>query len=717
MNPPNRRRMARWISWLAPVFLSVACAVSAARAYDRPDVVVADFEGDDYGGWSATGAAFGRAPARGTLPNQMAVSGFLGHGLVNSFHGGDASTGTLTSPPLVIERRHLNFLIGGGAHAGETCLNLLVGGSVVRTATGPNDRPGGSEALDWASWDVSEFLGKTAVLQVVDRQTGGWGHINVDQIVQSDRKRGLAPASRDFVAEKRYLHLPVAGSAPTRRVRIEAGGKTVREFDIKLAEGEPDFRVFSDVAAWKGQTLRVEATLPADSKGLDAIIQADEVPDARGMYREALRPQFHFTSRRGWLNDPNGLVWQDGEYHLFYQHNPYGWDWGNMHWGHAVSPDLVHWTELPEALYPRRYGDWCFSGSAVVDARNTSGFGAGGRPPMVAAFSSTGRGECIVYSNDRGRTWTEFEGNPVVKHTGRDPRLLWHEPSKRWVMAVYDETGSKRGISFHSSPDLKAWTFESRIEGFYECPDLFALPVEGQPGKSLWVLYAADGAYMLGDFDGRRFTPESPTKHRLWYGHFYAAQTFSNTPDGRRIQIGWGNGITFPSMPFNQQMTVPCELTLKQTREGVRMFARPVAELAALRTPRAENVSTPGSKVSIKLGGGDGRLAEVRAATEFAERPRGKVTLSVRGVTIAYDRERGVLSCGSHSAPLLLPDGKLRLRILVDVGSVEVFANDGRVAISHGLTPPEVAPPIEAAAEGNTTPLVIRVDLLKPAWR
>ena len=188
-----------------------------------------------------------------------------------------------------------------------------------------------------------------------------------------------------------------------------------------------------------------------------------------------------------------------------------------------------------------------------------------GSPPLVVAFTSTGRGECIAYSNDRGRTWTEYAGNPVVRHAGRDPRLLWHEPTKRWVMAVYDETGGARSIAFHSSPDLKTWRFESRIDGFFECPELFELPVDGDcPARRLWVLYAADGEYRLGQFDGQRFAPETG-KLRVWYGNFYASQTFSDAPDGRRIQIGWANGIAFPGEPFNQQMTVPCELTLRPT--------------------------------------------------------------------------------------------------------------------------------------------------------
>ena len=216
------------------------------------------------------------------------------------------------------------------------------------------------------------------------------------------------------------------------------------------------------------------------------------------------------------------------------------------------------------------------SGSAVVDRANTAGFQTGKEAPLVAAYTSTGRGECIVFSNDRGRTWTEFSGNPVVRHEGRDPRLLWHGPTKRWVMAVYDELDGKRWIAFHTSPDLKQWKFESRIEGFYECPDLFELPVDGKRREKLWVLTAASSEYRLGTFDGRQFTPQTPMLPGHRGNAFYAAQTYSDIParDGRRIQIGWGR-IATPGMPFNQMMTFPCELTLRSTAR------RPAALLPA----------------------------------------------------------------------------------------------------------------------------------------
>jgi fructan beta-fructosidase len=706
------RRPVLTLSALLAVYLLAAPALTA----DQPDILFADFEGKDYGAWKVTGTAFGSGPARGTLPNQMPVTGYKGKGLVNSFHGGDGSTGTLTSPEFTIRRRYISFLIGGGHHPAKACIDLLVAGKVVRTATGPNKRPGGTERLDPASWDVKDLAGKRAVLRIVDEARGGWGHINIDHIVFTDRRpeATLLDARRTITAEKRYLHLPVKNKAAMRRMTLLLKGRPWREFDIELADDKADFSVFVDLEEVKGKKLIVQVDrLSSASKALESLRQDDAVPGASRLYEEKHRPQFHFTSRRGWLNDPNGLVYHRGEYHLFYQHNPYGWDWGNMHWGHAVSRDLVHWKELPVAIYPKRYDDWAFSGSAVVDKLDSLGLKKAGREALVAAFTSTARGECIAWSNDRGATWTELPGNPVVKHQGRDPKVIYHAPSKRWVMAVYDEHAGKRWIAFHTSPDLKRWRFRSRIEGFFECPDLFELPVAGRK-ETKWVLYAADGQYVLGSFDGKSFTKESG-KHTLWYGNFYAAQTFSDAPDDRRIQIGWGSGIAFPGMPFNQQMTIPCELSLRPTPEGVRLFAEPVKELAGLHGDKHE-------LKHIELKAGEDRKVRARGELfdirgEFTPGKADAVGFTVRGTQIAYDAKKQTLSCKGRTAPLKAVKGKVRLRVLVDRGSVEVFANDGAAALSIGVIPPEKDRSISVFARGgNASVGGLTVFELRSAW-
>jgi fructan beta-fructosidase len=527
---------------------------------------------------------------------------------------------------------------------------------------------------------------------------------------REETNRGPQTVKRQIVLNHRFFHLPVKRDAPPRPVKYTAGEHTLCVFEIRLPEPSqaPDFWVFIEEPEKKGHTFAFEATLPAGSTALGAITQSDDPPGADTMYREKSRPQLHFTSRRGWLNDPNGLVWHRGQYHLFYQHNPFGWEWGNMHWGHAVSPDLLHWTELPQAISPRQFGDWAFSGSAVVDHDNGS---------IVAAFTSTGRGECIGgYVAGAAERFYEHPNNPVLKHQGRDPRLLWHKPSSRWIMAVYDEFEGKQWIAFHSSRDLKNWAFESRIEGFFECPDLFELAVAGQPGQSRWVLYGGDGAYMLGQFDGKKFTPDSTKKERVWYGNFYAAQTFSDTPDGRRIQIGWGNGIAFPDMPFNQQMTIPCELQLRSTDAGIRMFARPIAELATLRLRNIVLQDQDPSSFANSLTGIFGDYFEIRAVADVAG--DAVVTIVIRGVPIVYDAEKKSLRCGDKTAPLSAESGKLTLQIVVDRGSIEVFGNDGRVAISHGVIPSKGVRPITAAVSGQSARIrSLEVNELKSVWK
>jgi len=267
----------------------------------------------------------------------------------------------------------------------------------------------------------------------------------------TDPLESVARTARTVRVSKRYLNLPVKTGAPMQRMVLWVDGKIGREFDIELAEGEPDWWAFMDLTPFEGKrlTLKVDK-LPPGSRGLAAIRQADHIEDEGTLYHEARRPQFHFTSRRGWVNDANGLVFHQGEYHLFYQHNPYGWNWGNMHWGHAVSADLVHWRELPVALYPDEHGTM-FSGSAVVDGNNTAGFQTGYEKTLVAMFTAADLArdvntQGIAFSNDRGRTWTKYKDNPVlplIHPSSRDPKVIWYAPERTWVMALYlDPRGS-----------------------------------------------------------------------------------------------------------------------------------------------------------------------------------------------------------------------------------------------------------------------------------
>jgi fructan beta-fructosidase len=689
----------------------LSTAVQAAA----PDIVLADFEGQDYGDWKTTGEAFGPGPAQGTLPHQMEVSGYLGHGLVSSFYGGDQSTGTLTSPVFTIQRAFIRFLIGGGGWEGKTCINLLIDGKVVRTATGPNKKPGGSEALEPGSWDVGQFAGKRAQIQIVDNATGGWGHINVDQIVQSDRKADLLlrDQKREIVLKKPFLNLPVKNGAPKRRMQVLVDGKPVRIFDIELANGEPDFWTFTELDAYRGKTATlVVDRLPESSRGLAAIEQADQIRDAETLYREKLRPQFHFTPKRGWNNDPNGLVYYQGEWHLFYQHNPYGCHWANMHWGHAVSHDLVHWRELPIALYPWTMAkDHCFSGSAAVDWNNTAGFQTGKEKVLVAAFTDTGCGESIAYSNDRGRSWTCWPGNPVVKHSGRDPKIVWYAPGKHWVMAMFDSRPPYgNNIAIATSTDLKHWTIQSHIPGFYECPEIFPLPVDGDKTNTRWVVYAADARYTIGRFDGKVFTPEQQGKQQVHWGNYYASQTFNDSPEGRKIQIGWGR-IEMPGMPFNQMMTFPCELTLRTTPEGIRMFARPVKEIETLHARShvcQDAVLTADKPLRVPVAGD---LFDIRA--EFQVGSAKALGLTIGGRKIVYDVAQKTL----EGMPLSPVDGKIQIQLLVDRSSLEVCGNQGRVYQTCEFRAAGPIQAVQAWSDGAEARLLrLEVHELKSAW-
>jgi fructan beta-fructosidase len=680
---------------MRPLAITLSCLLAIVAAADKPraDVVFADFEGDDYGDWKTTGTAFGKGPAKGTLPNQMPVTGFKGKGLVNSYHGGDASTGRLTSPEFTVSRKYVSFLIGGGGHAGKTCMNLLVGGKVVRTATGTNTKPGGSEELEPAGWDVGEFAGKKAKIEIVDEATGGWGHVNVDHIVFTDTKPPVPQVnpSRELTAQKRYLHLPVKNGGKSRHVRVLVGDKVEREFDVALADDKADWWAALDVSAYKGKKLKLTTSrLPAGSKAFESVEQGDELKDAKTLYREPLRPQLRFSAKRGWLNDPNGLVYYKGEYHLFFQHNPYGWDWGNMHWGHAVSKDLVHWQELGDALYPDAMGPM-FSGSAVVDRDNTSGLGKEGKPALVLFYTAAGNPavQCLAHSTD-GRAFTKFADNPVVKQFtpgNRDPKVVWHAPTKRWVMVLYVERDRKHTIEFLTSPDLKKWTPRSRIEGFFECPDLFELPLDGDSKKAKWVLTAASSEYVVGSFDGETFKPETKKQPGHRGRGFYAAQTFSDLPasDSRRVQIGWLQAPS-PGMAFNQCMSVPLSLGLVTTKDGPRLTMNPVKELEKLHG-KAHKAGPLTLKPDARnpLAEADVELLELVASLEPDKKT--VVEFVIRGIVVRYDSTKQELTVNGHKAPAPLRDGKVDVRVLVDRTATEAFASGGLTYVPMPVIP------------------------------
>jgi len=530
----------------------------------------------------------------------------------------------------------------------------------------------------------------------------------------------LTNAAREFPVEKRYLNLPVKNGAPSRELTLIVDGKTERQFSIELGDAKPDWWAFMELTPFKGKRAMIKVNgLPEGSPALNAIEQSDHLKGAEDLYHEKLRPQFHFSSQRGWNNDPNGLVYYQGEYHLFYQHNPYGWQWGNMHWGHAVSPDLVHWQELPIALYPDEHGTM-FSGSAVVDWNNAAGFQTGEEPALVCIFTAADNPftQGLASSNDRGRTWTKYAGNPVVPHiagSNRDPKVLWYAPEKKWVMALFLDQNDYALLASH---DLKHWERLSGITlpGTSECPEFFPISLDGDPQKTRWVFYGGNGGYLIGQFDGRTFTPESGP-HSLQQGNcWYASQTFNDLPakQGRRILIPWGSMAT-PGMPFNQMMGLPVELTLRSTEEGPRLAALPVRELRLLRTRLRQVPAGPIRSGENPLGGVEGELLDLSA--EVAPGDATEVGFILRGVPVIYNAKEQQLVCQGKTGALKLVDGKIRLRMLVDRTSIDIFGNGGLLYMPMGVIVPADDHSLKLYAQGEGARVMrLEVHDLKSAW-
>ena len=461
------------------------------------------------------------------------------------------------------------------------------------------------------------------------------------------------------------------------------------------------------------------------------------------------------------MNDPNGLVFFDGEYHLFYQYNPHGHTWGHMSWGHAVSRDLVHWEHLPIALHDE-HGVMVFSGCCVVDGKNTSGFGKNGQPPMIALYTGHGFGkqtQDLAFSNDRGRTWTKYAGNPVIDIDNpdfRDPKVFWHAPTSRWVMVV--SLAKQKRLQIYGSANLKDWKLLSefgpageRKAANWECPDLFELPIEGEPGKTRWVLEVdmgngsvaggSGGQYFIGNFDGEKFVCDHPLDEVHWvdYGRdFYAPVSWSDIPqeDGRRIWLGWMNNwetAIVPTTPWRSAMSIPRTLALRRVHGRLQMVQHPVRELQQIRgdlvglgslkldnetRSLSDQISGLRTEIIAELAVASATASEVGIRVRVGDDEQTVIGYDVKQQRLFVDRTKSGdvdwhhAFAGRHAGPLKPIDGKVKLRIFVDDSSVEVFGNDGEIVITDRIFPDDRSTGIEAYATDGTATLP-RFD----AWR
>lgn len=466
-------------------------------------------------------------------------------------------------------------------------------------------------------------------------------------------------------------------------------------------------------------------------------------------YLEPHRPQYHFSPPKGWMNDPNGLVYFEGEYHLFYQHYPDGNTWGPMHWGHAISTDLVHWQHYPIALFPDSLG-YIFSGSIVIDWPNSSGFGKHGQPPMVAIFTyhdmegeKAGRtdyqNQAVAYSNDKGRTWIKYSNNPVLHNPGvkdfRDPKVMWHGASKHWIMAL----AVKDKISFYRSPNLLQWQHCSDFSAawaahgeFWECPDLF--PLHTTNGVEKWVLLVSINPggphggsatqYFVGHFDGKQFVPETTQIKWLDYGaDNYAGVTFSDVParDGRRLFMGWMSNWLYaqqvPTEIWRSAMTLPRWLRLQQQGNDYTLCSEPIKELNALRVSTTQAttnriaLASACTELEIDSLSSDFRLVLSNEAQE-------KVILEKKGNQLSFDRSQSGITQFSeafgrlHTVPLA-HSAIRHLKIYIDWSSIAFIFNHGELNITELVFP--TLPYTLLETSGVASPITMHA--LRSIWK
>lgn len=494
-----------------------------------------------------------------------------------------------------------------------------------------------------------------------------------------------------LLCDSKYIILPVSHQAKKKSLKFYENGILIYDLQIELDFINPDVEFYLNIERFEGKELEVlcEPGIDMKLKKSNVKYQGEEI------YMEKFRSGFHFSAQRGWLNDPNGLFYYNGQYHMFYQYNPVGCKWGNMHWGHAVSMDLVHWTEKEVALYPDESGTM-FSGSAIVDTKNVTGLKKNQNDVILLFYTAAGGTDselsklrpftqCMAYSTDGGDTFEKYSRNPVlplIEEGNRDPKVIYDPAADIYVMSLY--LAETRFILL-TSKNLLEWEqlqqFDMREDA--ECPDFYPLYADDDRNNVNWVFSAASGKYLLGTFDGKRFRYEAAVKNLHYGKESYAAQSWSgiDSGDGRRIRIAW-NRFDIPSMPYNMSMNFPCEMKLRTFSGEIFLCAYPVEEIKNLYGDAfcLQNISlSQGQKYTWTL---MKKLYDVTLKIACPE--KGNFVISVFGLEIHGNADEKVLSCLDNTAPLESFDQSIDLRLLIDVNNVEIFINTGKAFMSVG---------------------------------
>ena len=512
--------------------------------------------------------------------------------------------------------------------------------------------------------------------------------------------------------QKNYLLLPVQEKAEMCNIKVVKNNTQVKALNVRLASNHIDYYVPLDLKQFGEDAklaldIHVNGTYRNDGElsGFTCWknMQLSDTFDTAN--REKYRPVYHHTPAWGWMNDPNGMFYKDGVWHLYFQHNPYGSQWENMTWGHSTSTDLLHWTFQGDPIEADAWGT-VFSGSAVVDHNNTSGFGKGA---VVAMYTSAGENQTqsIAYSNDNGQTFTKYDGNPVLTSNTpdyRDPHVFWNEDIKRWNMIMAEG----QHMDIYSSADLKEWKLESQFGaeygnhgGVWECPDLMKMKVRGTD-QYKWMLLCninpggpfggSATQYFVGQFDGHKFTCESAPEVTKWmdYGKdHYATVTFDNAPDGRRVAMAWMSNWQYanqvPTMQFRSANSVPRDLDLYEYQGQTYCGVTPSPELAAARPKKATKTLTEACEMVVTLKGN----ATITLANDKGEQV--VMTYDEKSRTFAMDRTKsGQKDFSDDFAVLTVAPvhGKMsQLRLFIDRSSIEAFDADGKMAMTNLVFP------------------------------
>ena len=495
-------------------------------------------------------------------------------------------------------------------------------------------------------------------------------------------------SSTEITIKNKYMAIPINMNSQRKKICMYENGVLIFDFDAHMDCNTPRFYSYINVERFKGKTVSFASDPLIDLR----FTFVDTVPTA-GLYKEELRPLVHFTAKIGWINDPNGLVYTNGIYHMFFQHNPAGATWGNMTWGHAVSSDLIHWHELDGAIHPDEKGTM-FSGSGIVDSNNISGLQEGDIPPILLYYTAAGntsalsRGmpsvQCLAYSTDNGLTFKKYEGNPVIPHVkaeNRDPKVIFCPELDSYILALYLD-GNEYAI--FSSQDLINWKEIQRLSlpGDAECPDVYPLQVENEADTVKWVFSGASDRYMVGDMQKRPKAGFVPCQEVLpyFYGKrtSYAAQTFSGT-DKRRIKVAW-EVLHAPDSIFENQMGIPCRVSLVRLDGRYLIRTLPVKEFEDLRVGSEYHRIDGYNKLYRPLH----RKAYDIEISALMDSP--DFNFSFFGYKFTVKPSDNTLSYGDVTMPLSYTKDGVKLRIISDVLGCEIFADGGLIySVCPGL--------------------------------